>query len=211
MGLAYFPFYPGDWLSSATVKKLSREARSMYLDLLCYMWQTDDCTLENNTEELCALLDTKDTNLVTNLVTRTMTSSSDGTRLENARLKAEHNKAHKAYISRVETAKVAREAIGTKREKRAVKSLDHNQNQNQKKQLLGETLLLTDDEIEKLKVKMKGDFEQFIKFWDMTLTIKDYKYRSHYLAALKWGTRAYFEDKAKNNTQPEGGSRGVCL
>lgn len=37
--LPYLKFYPGDWLSSATVRRMSPEARGLYWDLLAVAWQ----------------------------------------------------------------------------------------------------------------------------------------------------------------------------
>lgn len=37
--LPYFKFYPGDWLSSGSVRTMSPEARGVYFDLLAVAWQ----------------------------------------------------------------------------------------------------------------------------------------------------------------------------
>lgn len=43
-----FQFYVMDWLSDPNVVMMSAEERGMYIQLLCYMWNTDDCTLPND-------------------------------------------------------------------------------------------------------------------------------------------------------------------
>lgn len=46
-------------------------------------------------------------------------------------------------------------------------------------------VLLTDEELEKLKSKF-SDYEEKIKMLDEGIELKGYKYKSHYLAILKW-------------------------
>lgn len=38
----WFPFYVADWLADDKVAGLSYEAKGAYIDLLCYMWRSDD-------------------------------------------------------------------------------------------------------------------------------------------------------------------------
>src|SRR3990172_6751069 len=154
MSLAYFPFYPGDWLSSATVQSLSLEEQGAFIRLLAYMWKTSDCTLPLETSTLCRMVTSLDTTLVTRLVTRTMLEfvdeNSGEARFTNVRLRDEFNKAHKAYDARAIAANNARQHIKTKQKKPRLKSLDkslgHNQNQNKEKKLYMEFVLLSDSE-----------------------------------------------------------------
>jgi uncharacterized protein YdaU (DUF1376 family) len=37
--LPYFKFYPGDWLSDATVRRMPLEARGLYWELLAIAWK----------------------------------------------------------------------------------------------------------------------------------------------------------------------------
>ncbi len=55
-------------------------------------------------------------------------------------------------------------------------------------------VLLTDKEEQKLKDKFNGSFAEKIKDMDEAIEMKDYKYKSHYLAILKWD-----RDKPKDN------------
>lgn len=58
MKAPYFPFYPKDWLLDSKVKRLSREQRSFYFDLLCRMWiESEDTTLPSDDITICTLLD----------------------------------------------------------------------------------------------------------------------------------------------------------
>lgn len=88
--LPYFPFYPGDWLSSPTVAGLSLEQQGAYLRLLCYQWQdgplpTDISALSN----LCGI----DREAMAELwqgLGRAFTETEEG--LVNERLRKEKNK-----------------------------------------------------------------------------------------------------------------------
>lgn len=55
------------------------------------------------------------------------------------------------------------------------------------KQIYGEfqNVLLTDEEVEKLKAKLP-DWEKWIQELSYGIALKGYKYKSHYLAILKW-------------------------
>lgn len=57
MSLPYFPFYPGDWLSSTRVRSLTLEERGAYLELLCNMWGFDGgCYLPDDDERLARIV-----------------------------------------------------------------------------------------------------------------------------------------------------------
>lgn len=55
-------------------------------------------------------------------------------------------------------------------------------------------VLLSSSELEKLKTSFPLDWEQRIKTMDEGIELKGYKYKSHYLAILKWAER----DRAKS-------------
>lgn len=40
--LPYFPFYIGDWRKATDIQALSREARYVWFDMLCYMWESTE-------------------------------------------------------------------------------------------------------------------------------------------------------------------------
>lgn len=50
-----FQLYPKDVLSDRKVAVMNNEQLGGYFKLLCYMWQEEDCSLPNDTEELAAL------------------------------------------------------------------------------------------------------------------------------------------------------------
>lgn len=52
-------------------------------------------------------------------------------------------------------------------------------------------VLLTDDEVEKLKAKFGSSYTEFLDKFSNGLALKGYKYKSHYLRMLKW-----FKDEA---------------
>lgn len=64
-----------------------------------------------------------------------------------------------------------------------------------------ENVLLTDDEIEKLKLKFT-DWDKHVEILSQGIELKGYVYKSHYLAILKWA------EKDKQNT-PKNGYEGV--
>ncbi len=59
---------------------------------------------------------------------------------------------------------------------------------NNQKHLLGEykNVLLSDSEIKKLKDKFGSTYDEKIQKFSQGLELKDYKYKNHYLAILKW-------------------------
>jgi uncharacterized protein YdaU (DUF1376 family) len=100
-GLAYFPFYPGDWLGDARVSALTLEEQGAYFALLCRMWnyRSGVCRLPNDDAQLAmmlgvsrrkwaklrrALIDRKDAVLVL---------AADGDWVTSPRLEAEYQKA----------------------------------------------------------------------------------------------------------------------
>ena len=58
-------------------------------------------------------------------------------------------------------------------------------------------VLLTDDEVEKLKAKFP-DWEKRIETLSQGIELKGYKYKNHYLAILKWAER---DDKQPTNRE----------
>lgn len=224
MALAYFPFYPADWLSSASVKRLPREARSMYLDLLCYMWQEKDCSLPSEITDLCAILDTDRSPIVQRIVDTTMQVSDDGARITNARLKMEHDKANDIYQKQVNGGIARAKSMWGKKNpsnrspnrspnRSGVASADRsptpnqnqNQNQNQKeKNIYLRFVLLTKDEEEKLREKLTVHFQIFLDRLDGYIgqigTQKAAKYKSHYDTILNWWRKDIAEGKISGTT-----------
>lgn len=47
-----FQFYPKDWLSSLNITLMTAEQEGAYLRLLCYCWDSGDCSLPNDDEQL---------------------------------------------------------------------------------------------------------------------------------------------------------------
>ena len=65
--------------------------------------------------------------------------------------------------------------------------LNNNKSNKEKKHKYGEfkNVLLTDAEVEKLKVKLP-DWEKWIETLSKGIELHGYKYKNHYLAILKW-------------------------
>lgn len=62
-------------------------------------------------------------------------------------------------------------------------------------------VLLTDEEYKKLQEKFPTDYEDKINTLSEGLALKGYKYKSHYLAVLKWAKNE--KPKSQNNVQPK--------
>lgn len=56
---------------------------------------------------------------------------------------------------------------------------------------------LTDNEFAKLKNKYSEDADKIINYFDAQIEMKGYKYKSHYLAILDWGAKAFYELKTR--------------
>jgi hypothetical protein len=63
-------------------------------------------------------------------------------------------------------------------------------------------VLLTDDEYAKLQEKLPYDYEMWIETLSEGMALKGYKYKSHYLAILKWARN----DKEKKQTVSKSGN-----
>src|ERR1019366_7116705 len=50
-----FQFYPKDWLSSLRITLMSPEQEGAYIRLLCYCWDSGDCSLPDNDEQLIVM------------------------------------------------------------------------------------------------------------------------------------------------------------
>jgi uncharacterized protein YdaU (DUF1376 family) len=50
-----FQFYPKDWLSSPKVQLMTPEQEGAYVRLLCYCWDSGDCSIPDNDDELAVL------------------------------------------------------------------------------------------------------------------------------------------------------------
>lgn len=53
-GYPYFRCWGNDWLASATRARLTPEQRGAFWDLICYAWNTPDCTLPTDPAVLAA-------------------------------------------------------------------------------------------------------------------------------------------------------------
>jgi len=50
-----FQFYVKDWLASTKVRLMNHAERGAYMDLMCHTWNEEDCSLNNDDEELAIL------------------------------------------------------------------------------------------------------------------------------------------------------------
>lgn len=66
---------------------------------------------------------------------------------------------------------------------------------------------LTDEEFAKLKNKYGDDAEKIINYFDAQIEMKGYKYKSHYLAILDWGAKAFYEQKKRSVRAPDTSER----
>lgn len=66
---------------------------------------------------------------------------------------------------------------------------------------------LADEEFAKLKNKYGDDAEKIINYFDAQIEMKGYKYKSHYLAILDWGAKAFYEQKKRSVRAPDTSER----
>lgn len=89
------------------------------------------------------------------------------------------------------------------KEDKSSKKVSPNGDKKESKHKFGEYghVLLTDSEYEKLQNRFPDSYQQKIAAMDKGIEMKGYKYKSHYLAILKW---------AENDSvrQPKGGGSG---
>jgi uncharacterized protein YdaU (DUF1376 family) len=50
-----FQFYPKDWLSSSKISQMTPEEEGAYVRLLCYCWDSEDCSLPDDDKVLASL------------------------------------------------------------------------------------------------------------------------------------------------------------
>ena len=84
-----FQFYPKDWLADPNTNMMTAEHEGAYIRLLCYMWNTADCSLDNEITAL-ARLARVDNTVITELLHCFYVDKND--RLRNKRLDEERNK-----------------------------------------------------------------------------------------------------------------------
>lgn len=51
----YMPFYVNDWLSSPRVARMTLEQQGAFLRLLCFLWSSGDCSIEDDPQVLATL------------------------------------------------------------------------------------------------------------------------------------------------------------
>ena len=80
--------------------------------------------------------------------------------------------------------------------------LNNNKSNKEKKHKYGEfkNVLLTDAEVEKLKAKLP-DWEKWIETLSQGIELKGYKYKSHYLAILKWAGNSNAPTSSRTYTE----------
>ena len=80
----------------------------------------------------------------------------------------------------------------------------------QKKTACGEfkNVLLTKNELEKLKIQYPQEFEAIINYLSSYIEMKGYKAKSHYLAIQKWVVLAYREQKKREENLIRGVNYG---
>lgn len=90
------------------------------------------------------------------------------------------------------------------------KKKEDSRKKNNIKHIYGEYkhVLLSDEEIEKLKERFPDSYERKIKALDEGIELKGYKYKSHYLAILKWAEK---DDKTSADYMGGGGKVAETL
>jgi uncharacterized protein YdaU (DUF1376 family) len=76
--LPYFPFYPNDWLASATVQVMTAAQRGAFIQLLAHAWNQPGCLLRDDDAHLSALSGLGDEWATTGRFVREQFESVDG-------------------------------------------------------------------------------------------------------------------------------------
>lgn len=108
--LPYFPFYPGDWLSSTKVRILTLEERAAYFEIMCHMWGFEgECYLPDDDTLLARIAGVTQERWMEmrqSLVDGPMAVlQTDGRRITNKRLLAEWNKASEKSAKAAQSAR----------------------------------------------------------------------------------------------------------
>ena len=132
--LAYFPFYPADWLSSPEVTMSSYAEQGIYIRLLSYCWLSSTCSIPNEMSRLEALVGAPEQMFKPVLKFFTPHPSVEGC-LTNERLMKEWLKARRSYDEKVKagrkSGKSRRTKARTNNEQTANKTRTRVRNQNQ--------------------------------------------------------------------------------
>ena len=209
-----FQFYPADWLGSTKVDLMTLEEQGGYLRLLCHAWSDDNCSLPDDDDKLSRLsrLGEKWFKGSSKIIKECFTLK--GNRLVSERLLEERKKqiewrekskrggmkSGEARRIKALEAKGGLEMVATKDEPKGNTSSSSSSSSlsssstasissKSPKHIYGELkhVRLTDEEHEKLVEKFgEADTQHWIKTLDEGLDLKDYKYKSHYRAILKW-------------------------
>jgi len=206
-----FQFYPKDYLGSMKVRLMTPEERGGYVDLLCHAWLDDKCSLPDDDTVLATLsglgerwFDVKDK--------IRPCFRKRGKRLISTRLKQERKKQkewhEKSRLGGMKSGEVRRnkalelkggsQMVQTKDEPNtnsSVCSLQSSSSSTSPKKIkaikhkYGEykNILLADKDYEQLTKRFGEEKRDYwIKEVDEGIELKGYKYKSHYMAILKW-------------------------
>jgi len=196
--LPYMQFYPAEYLADTT--HLTTEQHGAYLLLLFNYWQRGKA-LDNSNDRLTSVVhlsndrwnDTKEVLkeffVIENDVwihKRMEQDLADFRASLEQKVKAGKASAEKRY------GKSNGRSIGRSNDKK------RKDKTKQEKKIYGkfENVLLTDDEVSKLKTNLNGTFEKWIDALSFGIETHGYTYRSHYAAILNWIRR----DEEKNGT-----------
>jgi uncharacterized protein YdaU (DUF1376 family) len=90
-----FQFYPNDWLSSARIATMTAEQEGAYIRLLCYCWNSGDCSIPNDEDVLLSLSRLKNKDDLRVVAKCFNQHPTDATKLVHERLISEHEKQQK--------------------------------------------------------------------------------------------------------------------
>ncbi len=202
-----FQFYPKDWLSSRNVRRMTPEERGGYWELLAQEWLDDDCSLPDDDDELAFLSGLNSRWPECSPAIRKCFEARGG-KLYNERLLMEVRKQEsfrkKCSDAGKKSAEVRKNKELTKVGTTGVQggcnssslslslsssSVASLSSKKKEKHIYGDLkhVRLTDDEHAKLVDKFgEPGCAEWIKTLDEGLDLKDYKYKSHYRAILKW-------------------------
>lgn len=96
--MPWFPFYASDWLLSRQRKRMSREARGVYVDMLAHQWEGGD--LPADPQELAVILEMEVSDLHRLWPELSAAFERDGPSIRNAKLSEIREAQHKKHAER---------------------------------------------------------------------------------------------------------------
>jgi len=198
--LPYITFFSGDWMKDPRLSLCSPATRGIWIDFICSMHELDHCgVISGDRDQLSRIGRCSVVQLDHALIELSTSGTADLTErngiitLINRRMKREYKERenNKLRQQRYYQKHTSNENLTTSLSSSSSISSSNKEKEILKKEKYGSFshVLLTNDEYQKLQEKFNSDLKEWIRKLDEGIEMKGYKYKSHYLAILKWAER----------------------